>query len=476
MYLRYYWLRRAPFHITPDPDFLFLGSSHREALAAVIYGVRQRKGFIELTGEVGVGKTTVLRSYLERVDRQSLKIYLFNANLSFEALLKTLCEELEVKAAERDPAEMVSRIHGALVEHYRNRRNVVLIIDEAQNMPLETLENLRMLSNLESSKDKLLQIILVGQPELEEVLRRRELRQLRQRIAVRYRILPLTSQESRAYILHRLSKATSQKMEAIFAPRALRLIIRKGGGIPRVLNILCDNALITGYGYTQRPVTVRIVREVVRDFEGRARPLLLKRLAAATLALVLLGALAWLGFDRWARHGEGSGSVSAVVRDSTESPSSSVPEAPSQGPKEEAPPRAPGSRESPSPPGSSPTRETVSEGSALRDAPGETPRGPVEGPGIAREDDPVPREATEEKLPDDWRILKERAAALVEEGRREEAVAHLEKALRKQKEALAVDDLRIADTVSALIGLYETLGKRREAESLNNWADSIWGR
>ncbi|MDO9125066.1 MAG: AAA family ATPase, partial [Deltaproteobacteria bacterium] len=197
MYLNFYNLKKEPFHITPDPEFLFLCQSNRQAFGAIIWGVSQKKGFIAVTGDVGVGKTTILRYYLETVDRQLLKIiYLFNANVSFPGLLKTIYKELGLESGTDDMVEMVNHLHEILIEEYKQGRSVLLIIDEAQNMPVETLENLRMLSNLETSTDKLIQIVLIGQSEFEEKLNQNELRQLNQRIAIRSRILPLTEKES----------------------------------------------------------------------------------------------------------------------------------------------------------------------------------------------------------------------------------------------------------------------------------------
>jgi len=269
MYRDFYHLHKQPFHITPDPEFLFLSPSHREAFAAIIYGIEQRKGFLAITGEVGVGKTTILRAYLEKTGHEQHRIiYVFNAAVSFSGLLKLILGEFGVAASEDDPFEMVNRLHHLLIDEYQNNRNVVLIIDEAQNMPVATLESLRMLSNLETSEDKLLQIILVGQPELARLLDLHELRQLRQRIAVRCQIDPLTRAESLAYIQHRLARAATHG-GVIFAPGALPPIIKEARGIPRIINILCDNTLLTGFGYQQKPITRKIVKEVVAEHRGR---------------------------------------------------------------------------------------------------------------------------------------------------------------------------------------------------------------
>lgn len=272
MYLDFFKLKKNPFHITPDPEFLFMTSSHQEAAASISYGVEEKKGFIAITGEVGVGKTTVLRSYLQRLDPVKNKvIYIFNTALTFEQLLKQICMELGIEYGNEDAHELVNRVFRYLIKEYREKLNVLLIIDEAQNMPVETLERLRMLSNLETSEDKLVQIIMVGQPEFDTKLQLPELRQLRQRVAVRARIEPLSPEESRAYIIHRLMKASSY-FSPIFTEEALKTIIEKANGVPRVINILSDNALITAFGYQRNPVDLAIVNEVVGDLNGSQRP------------------------------------------------------------------------------------------------------------------------------------------------------------------------------------------------------------
>jgi len=293
MYLNFYNLKKEPFHITPDPEFLFLCESNRQAIGAIIWGVAQKKGFISITGDVGVGKTTILRSYLETVDRQWLKvIYLFNPNISFPGLLKTIYKELGVDSKTDDVVEMVNQLHEILIEEYKQARNVLLIIDEAQNMPIETLENLRMLSNLETSTDKLIQIVLVGQSEFEERLQRHELRQLNQRVAIRSKIQPFTQEESIAYIKHRLAKAGLNEKDTVFTKGAVKEIVKQAKGVPRILNILCDNSLITGFGYQKKQVNTKIVKEVIADFEGRAKRSLLRWiLAPAALLLFLAGIL-----------------------------------------------------------------------------------------------------------------------------------------------------------------------------------------
>jgi general secretion pathway protein A len=295
MYLKYYGLKKQPFHITPDPEFLYLSPSHREALAAIIYGIEQRKGFIAIIGAVGVGKTTILRSYLETSEKKHLKIiYIFNTRLTFEELLKTIYQELGLHIESNDVLNMINKLYEVLIEEYKQSNTVVLIIDEAQNMPVDTLENLRMLSNLETSKDKLIQIVLVGQQEFEATLNLNRLRQLRQRLAIRSIILPLTRNESMEYVRFRLQKAGSN-VTSVFTTEALKKITKKAKGIPRVLNILCDNALITGFGYRQKPVSKKIAQEIIRDFDGLEQRSFRRwwLSAASVMALLILGITAW---------------------------------------------------------------------------------------------------------------------------------------------------------------------------------------
>jgi general secretion pathway protein A len=297
MYKQYYRLKEEPFNITPDPAFFFLSPSHKEALASILYGVEKRKGFLSITGEVGSGKTTVLRAYLDQIDTDKIKVvYLFNPNLSFKDLLETILRELGFHAPAPEVFEMVNHLGHVLVEEFRQNRNIVLLIDEAQNIPMETLESLRMLSNLETASSKLIQIVLVGQPELEHLLNRHELRQLKQRIAVCVGIRPLTRDESFQYIEHRLSKAALKRTE-IFTPGALKQIVREAEGIPRILNILCDNCLISGYGYQEKPITRRIAKEVIVDVRGRrVSPSSRWGYAAAAMLMLSIGLWGMLSY------------------------------------------------------------------------------------------------------------------------------------------------------------------------------------
>jgi type II secretory pathway predicted ATPase ExeA len=272
MYIEFYGFAKEPFKTTPDVDFLFLSPSHREALSCIEYGIQQRKGFIAITGEVGVGKTMILRSYLDRVDREKQKtIYILNPKVSFDSLLSTILKELRVEAVAENAMDKLSQLQEVLIAEYRNDRTVVLLIDEAQNIPVETLENIRMLSNLETATEKLIQIVLVGQPELDELLNRHELRQVRERIALHTRIAPLTKAESVAYIDHRVN-LVSRDPRAVFSTPALNRIVKSANGNPRRLNILCDSALITGFSYQQPVISGKIAKEAIAELNEHRSP------------------------------------------------------------------------------------------------------------------------------------------------------------------------------------------------------------
>lgn len=292
MYLTFYGLKKEPFHTTPDPNFLYLSPTHKEALGAIIYGIEQRKGFIAITGDVGVGKTTIIRAYLERpTTRKQKTIYIFNPVVSFQALLNTIFRSLEVAPTPGDLPDMVTQLHEILIAEYRANSTVVLVIDEAQNMPVETLENLRMLSNLETVSDKLIQIVLIGQPELHDLLDDPKLKALKQRIALRANITPLSEKESQAYIEHRIN-LVSRTGRPLFTKEAMNLITRQAQGVPRRLNILCDNALITGYGRQRNPVTGKEVKEILADFEAPKAGFLWKWPYVAAIAIaVMIGSL-----------------------------------------------------------------------------------------------------------------------------------------------------------------------------------------
>ena len=269
MYQKFYGFRSDPFHVTPDASLVFLTRAHREAIGVLEYGLRVRKGFIVITGEVGVGKTTVLRHSLRRLDHAtSAIVYVLQPALTPHQLLTFVWEEL---SGETDPVqqswaadtgELIRRLLFRLKQLHTAGKLIVIVIDEAQNMPVETLESLRVLSNLESDKQKFLQIVLAGQPELDEKLARYELRQLNQRIAVRTKIGNLSPIEALAYIDFRLKVAAGRPVE-VFTHDALDYIVGKSGGNPRRLNIFCDNALINGMGHRAPVVTRDIAREAI---------------------------------------------------------------------------------------------------------------------------------------------------------------------------------------------------------------------
>lgn len=266
LYLEFFGFSEKPFNITPDPRFLFLTDGHQEALASLFYGIKERKGFIALTGEVGTGKTTVLYKLLYSLDPSVKPIYLFHSKLTFHELLRSVLFELQIDVNENDKLLLIRKLNDYLIASLYRNENVVLIIDEAQNLSAEVMEEIRMLSNLETPSSKLLQIIFVGQPELETRLNSADLRQLRQRISIKRRIPPLTQEESRAYIDHRLRLVGSSSSKVITS-EAEFLIVSHGSGIPRVINVICDNAFLIGYGMSQKKLDAAIVREALKDLD-----------------------------------------------------------------------------------------------------------------------------------------------------------------------------------------------------------------
>jgi general secretion pathway protein A len=298
MYLDFYQLKKAPFHITPDPEFLFLSPSHKAALGAIMHGIEECYGFIAIVGEVGVGKTTIIRAYLERADQQQFKtISIVNANVSFRALLKSVLREFGVDFEVDELFDMVNRLHQILLEEYAQGRKVALIIDEAQNMPVETLEQLRILSNLETPTEKLLQIVFVGQPELNHKLDLKKLRSLKQRVVLRVTIEPLTDEQSLAYIYHRLAKVATT-LEPIFTQSALKLMVATAKGTPRTLSTLCTNVLIAGFGYRQNPITATTVKEVINHLDETRKPQRLRRKLASVLALIVCAGVVGLSREK----------------------------------------------------------------------------------------------------------------------------------------------------------------------------------
>jgi len=266
IYQSHFGLTNAPFNITPDPGFLYLSTSHREALAQLSYGIRARKGFVVLTGEVGTGKTTLIHSLLNDLADGTHTALVFSTVVTPVDLMRYVCEEfklVDLRQARAELHDYLVLLNEFLLEKYRCGDNCVLIIDEAQNLSAEVLEAVRVLSNFETSTDKLLQILLVGQPELSARLNTLELRQLKQRVTLRHHLRALSVKECQEYITNRLRKAGGSP--AIFTAAATEAIYQCSGGIPRLVNILCDNALLTGYAVGKHEVDVTIVREVADD-------------------------------------------------------------------------------------------------------------------------------------------------------------------------------------------------------------------
>jgi general secretion pathway protein A len=264
MYRRFYGLIRPPFEMTPDPAFLYLGETHREGLATLVYGVRSRKGFVMLTGEVGTGKTTLLHALLAQLDAHTDSAYIFNPSLEPLDFFKLLFEDLGIAASCSSKAEYLVALNDFLIDRLQKNRTVLLIIDEAQNLSCEMLEEIRLLSNLETPTSKLIQILLVGQPELGEMLDRDDLRQLRQRIVLRHELEPFDADELEAYVDERLRLA-GYTGKGIFKRSALRELHAVTGGVPRLVNVVCDGALLTGYGRDQITLGAEIIREVAND-------------------------------------------------------------------------------------------------------------------------------------------------------------------------------------------------------------------
>jgi general secretion pathway protein A len=267
MYTKFYGLREKPFEITPDPRFLYLSENHKEALAYLTYAVRERKGFTVITGEVGTGKTTLVQTLLSRLDGNTRTAYLFNPKLGSTDFLHYICEDLGIKGQKRSKGQYLASLHNFLMSCYARNENVVLIIDEAHTLDPKLLEEVRLLTNLETPKSKLLQVVLMGQPELNEILNCPQFRQLKQRISLRYHMQPLNKEETREYIKKRMRMAGTVDPD-IFTPKAVKVIYKYSKGIPRLINIVCDNALLAGYAADQKVIGKSIVREVINHLEG----------------------------------------------------------------------------------------------------------------------------------------------------------------------------------------------------------------
>ncbi|HLA76477.1 MAG TPA: AAA family ATPase [Vicinamibacteria bacterium] len=291
MYESHYGFSEKPFNLTPDPKYLYLSERHTEALAHLEYGRRERGGFILITGEVGTGKTTLARCFLSRLDTTTATAFVIYPALTAEELLRSTLEDLHVPVTGSSLKDHVDALHRFLLQARREGREVVLLIDEAQDLSAEVLEQVRLISNLETDTEKLIQIVLMGQSELNEMLARRELRQLAQRITARAHLGSLSRREAEDYIRHRMVVAGGEG-KASFTPEALTAVHAASGGVPRLINVLCDRALLAGYVQGVRVVTAAMVRQATREVRGAGtgRPQL-ARLGLAAAALLALGAL-----------------------------------------------------------------------------------------------------------------------------------------------------------------------------------------
>ena len=295
MYLDFYGFREKPFNLTPDPRYLFLSKSHREAFAHLLYGVNSRAGFIALTGEVGSGKTTVLRGLLSQLDSDLYRTALiFNPCLSAPELLQSINRELGIPNGPSNSSSLLDGLNLFLLRQNADGRTVVLVIDEAQNLEAPVLEQMRLISNLETDKEKLIQIVLSGQPEFIQTLERKEMRQLSQRIVVRYQLQPMDFQDSVNYIGHRLL-AAGAKSGDLFSRRALRRIYRYSRGLPRLINAACDRALLAGYTRDTAKISSRIAAVGIEEIKRETPSWFWKRRIVLVPALVVLVALLGAG-------------------------------------------------------------------------------------------------------------------------------------------------------------------------------------
>ena len=297
MYTSFFGLSEKPFAIPPDPRYLFMSERHAEALAHLLYGITEAGGFIQLTGEVGTGKTTVVRTLLERMPGHADVAVILNPQLSPLQFVLTICEELGIFLREDDTTslkDLIDVLNRRLLDAHAKGRRIVVIVDEAQNLTPETLEQVRLLTNLETPSQKLLQIILIGQPELREVLDRMELRQLAQRITGRYHLAPLTRTETASYVNHRLRVAGANG--EIFSSQALREVHRLSNGIPRIINVICDRALLGAFTQESHRVSPALVRAAASEVYGRSfSPPWMNVAAGGALA----AALAIMAFGIW---------------------------------------------------------------------------------------------------------------------------------------------------------------------------------
>jgi len=295
MYKQFFGLKERPFHLTPNPAFLYLSKSHEEALAHLTYALSQGDGFVEITGEVGTGKTTLCRTFLADLDDSTDAAYIFNPKLDALQLLKAINDEFAIDSCADNPKDLIDTLNAFLMQSKSQGQKVILLIDEAQNLTPSVLEQLRLLSNLETATDKLLQIILVGQPELGAMLDSYELRQLGQRITLSCYLAPLNFTETKEYINHRLHIAASKKTVK-FDRASFKLIYKYAQGVPRRINIVCDRVLLTAFGLDSHKITGKITKMALRELSGRnafkrQRPINFKKIAVLPLVLISIVSL-----------------------------------------------------------------------------------------------------------------------------------------------------------------------------------------
>jgi general secretion pathway protein A len=340
MYTSFFGLSEKPFAITPDPRYLYLSERHAEALAHLLYGINESGGFIQLTGEVGTGKTTVVRTLLSRVPHHADVAVILNPRVTPVEFLLTICEELGLNLGEADRSsvkQMVDALNRRLLEAHAEGRRIIVLVDEAQNLSIDVLEQVRLLTNLETPTQKLLQIILIGQPELRELLDRTDLRQLAQRITGRYHLKPLSAEETKGYVRHRLRVAGAA--EEIFTPAALAEVHRLSTGIPRVINVVCDRALLGAYTQETRKITAGLVRRAAGEVYGRRFMPLWLGWFAGSLGAAACAAILVAGWQIWDRQN----SALSILKQATKAagaPAAALPPV-SAAPVHAAPPPAP---------------------------------------------------------------------------------------------------------------------------------------
>lgn len=266
MYEKFYGFKENPFNMTPDPRFFYPSEKHQEALDSLIYSINERKGFVVITGEIGSGKTTVCRALLNRLNSNTKVSLIINTHITSKELIATILEEFGEEPIRGPKSRLLSQLNEFLINELSHDNNLVLMIDEAQNLTPTVLEEVRMLSNLETETEKLIQIVLVGQPELRDKLHLKSLEQFRQRICLHYHLTPLNKKDTSGYIRHRISQASSNGCD-LFTSRAMKRIYEYSGGIPRLINALCDRSLLNGFIYNKPRIDKRIVEESIKEKE-----------------------------------------------------------------------------------------------------------------------------------------------------------------------------------------------------------------